>query len=113
MRFPELTVVKPKLKEVLSEATPALARLDAKRLEEIALACEELMGDPTQDAVGRFGSAPQDVPRELRVFHRTLLATAANRKVLARVHESSPRLLEYGGSSQSVGYALEGSGGDD
>jgi hypothetical protein len=47
---------RPKLKELVVEASRALARLDAERLEELALSCQALnrelvRSDPAQQAL--------------------------------------------------------------
>jgi hypothetical protein len=52
----QLPAPRPALKEIVSEAARALARLDADRLEELALSCRalnrELTCDQTRDVTG-------------------------------------------------------------
>ena len=42
MRHPGAGQINPKLRELVAEASCALARLDSARLEELALSCEAL-----------------------------------------------------------------------
>jgi len=88
----------PELKEMVAEASRALARLDAGRLEELALSCHALNG-PLRPAIeeekrelGRQAAEAQD---DMAVFGRVLEATRANLKVMNRLRELRAGRLEY------------------
>ncbi len=49
-------VPQPELKNMLAEASHALAHLEADRLEEMALSCAALVRDMDQTAIRRPGS---------------------------------------------------------
>jgi hypothetical protein len=103
-------VSQPELKNMLIEASHALAHLDPDRLEEMALSCAALVRDVDQvrcdaknQCESRFGEAMQ----EMAIFARVLEATRANLKVMRRLREVRSAQLEYGpaqgGSSASEG----------
>ena len=71
----------PELRALVVEASLALARLDADRLEELALSCQAL----NRDLSGWSGQEQMEMARERReltgemaVFERVLEATRAN-----------------------------------
>ena len=86
------------LRELVVEASLALARLDAGRLEELALSCQALNRDLTpaseREQVERVRQA-QEAQRELAVFGRVLEATRANLEVMHRLRDRGG--LEYAG----------------
>ena len=80
----------PLLKELVVEASQALARLDAARLEELALSCQALNRDLAEmDGDARRVLAPQaqEAIREMAVFARVLEATRSNLDVMNRLRE--------------------------
>lgn len=99
---------RPALKELVLEASQALARLDADRLEELALCCQvlnrELKGDLNPDS---SSSSPgrgkrKDVKAEAReaapamvAFAGVLDATRANLQVMHRLRAVCRGELEY------------------
>jgi len=89
----------PGLKEVLAEASQALARLDADRLEELALSCQALVGalEPSGSR-GREELVRQsrEAMSDMGVFARVLQATRANLNVMNRLRELREGQLEYG-----------------
>jgi hypothetical protein len=95
---------RPLLKELVVEASRALARLDADRLEELALSCQALNRDLVQsDTVQEDGDGRAALAREAReaagdmaVFARVLEATRANLNVMNRLRELRAGSLEYG-----------------
>ena len=91
--------VKPELRELVVAASLALARMDADRLEDLALSCAALNRDlaPITDAE-REERARQarDAAAEMAVFGRVLEATRANLDVMERVREKRGSRLEYG-----------------
>lgn len=84
-------------KDMLVNASHALAHLDAERLEEMALSCAALVRedhahfDIRRHAEPRFGEAG----RELASFVRVLEATRANLNVLRRLRAVREKQLEY------------------
>ena len=94
----------PELKELVVEASLALARLDADRLEELALSCQALNRDL---APGSARSERAELARQAReaagdmaVFARVLEATRANLEVMNRLRELRDGRLEYGGAPE-------------
>src|SRR5579864_5477501 len=89
----------PELRELVVEASLALARLDAERLDELALWCRDFDRDRMQ--VGnaeRVECARQarEASGEMAVFGRVLEATRANLEVMKRLRERRAARLEYG-----------------
>jgi hypothetical protein len=103
------------LKEVVVEASRALARLDAERLEELALSCQALNRDLPQPATPEraalAGQAGEAVG-EMAAFARVLEATRANLQVMNRLRELRAGRLEYS-EPQSRGWARPESGHGD
>lgn len=91
--------VRQELKELVTEASHSLARLDADRLEELALCCQALNRDlASMDAVGHLVLAGQakDAIRDMALFSRILDATRANLKVMERLRELRLGRAGYG-----------------
>jgi hypothetical protein len=94
---------RPKLKELVVEASRALARLDADRLEELALSCQALnrdlvQSDPAQgdgDARAALTMECKEAEGDMAVFARVLEATRANLNVMNRLRELRAGRLEY------------------
>jgi hypothetical protein len=91
----------PELRALVVEASLALARLDADRLEELALSCQAL----NRDLSGWSGQKQVEMARERReltgemaVFERVLEATRANLDVMSRLRRLHEGQREYGGS---------------
>jgi len=88
----------PELKELIREASRALACLDAGRLEELALSCQALNRDPAPaNAAGHMELARQakEAVGDMAVFGRVLDATQANLHVMNRLRELRAGRLEY------------------
>ncbi len=88
----------PKLKQLVAEASAALARLDADRLEELALSCQALNRDLAEaDGERRAALAieSREATRDMAVFARVLEATQANLKVMNRLREYRAGRREY------------------
>lgn len=109
----------PELKQLVVEASRALAHLDTDRLEELALSCEAL-----NQALPRFSPEErQELARQasaatadLAVFARVLEATRSNLKVMRRLQELHLEYLEYGEGAAEVCWSGAGTGsehGDD
>lgn len=96
------------------EASRALARLDADRLEELALSCQALNRDLAGERDRAHGSAAEraalaleakDTVREMAVFARVLEATRANLNVMNRLRELRAARLEYPAGQLEYGQA--------
>lgn len=80
----------PELRELVTEATRALARLDVARLEELALSCQALTRKPAPQTVEEreeFSHQACAARDEMAVFARVLEATRANVNVMKRLRE--------------------------
>jgi hypothetical protein len=84
----------PELRELVREASRALACLDAGRLEELALSCQALNRDPAAERTALARQAREAVG-DLAVFGRVLEATRANLQVMNRLRELRAGRLEY------------------
>ena len=89
----------PKLKELVVEASRALARLDADRLEEMALSCQALNRDLAHvdgNALAPLAFESKEAAGDMAVFARVLAATRANLSVMNRLRELRAGHFEYG-----------------
>lgn len=105
----EVRRANPELKELVVEASRALARLDAPRLEELALSCEALnrdLGLLDTDARRDLARQAREAEAGMAVFARVLEATRANRNVMRRLRELRAVELEYS-DWQARGEAFE------
>ncbi len=102
---------RPELKALVVEASQALARLDAARLQELAVACQALNRNLTREAV------PAEEAREAMdgraTFARVLEATRANLKVMRRLRELRMGHIEYSERQAHGWAATEGHNGND
>ncbi len=90
--------MRPKLKELVVEASQALARLDAERLEELALSCQALnrdLAEADRDARAALAVESREAVGDMAVFARVLEATRANLNVMNRLRELREGRLEY------------------
>jgi hypothetical protein len=105
----------PELREIVVEASRALALLDADRLEELGRCCQALNREPLglngkrRTDAERAGIARQsrDAAGEMAVFARVLDATRANLTVMKRLRalrEGSPGYTDAG--PQTARWAL-------
>jgi hypothetical protein len=84
------------LRELLAEASRALSRLDADRLEELALCCQALNRDlPPALERAQLARQARAAEQEMAVFARVLDATRGNLEVLHRLRELRGGRLEY------------------
>lgn len=101
-------------RSLIGDAVDALARLDADRLEEMALSCESLSRGLIASDFARNHSIvheASDLQREMTVFARVLEATRANRNVLRILRELRSTAIEYGcgpGSDWTVAETHDG-----
>jgi hypothetical protein len=90
----------PQMKELVIEASRALALLDADRLEELALSCQALnraLPPATREEGTVLAAEARDAAGEMAVFAKVLEATRANLNVMSRLRELRAGRLEYGG----------------
>jgi aminopeptidase N len=105
----------PELKELVVEASRALARLDADRLEELALSCQALNRDLTPvSAEGRKVLARQarEAACDMATFARVLEATHANLNVMNRLRDLRTGRLEYSQGQAQGPVRMESTNGD-
>lgn len=108
----------PKIKALVVEASLALARLDAERLEEMALSCQALHCDLSSwsgQERTEMARESRESAGEMAVFERVLEATRANLEVMGRLRELRAGKREYGssfslGSSGKVEWRRKGNG---
>ncbi|MGH9598831.1 MAG: hypothetical protein ACRD27_03140 [Terracidiphilus sp.] len=100
----------PRLKELVVEASRALSRLDADRLEQLVLSCQALNRDLAGDRPLAVPIRRRELLLEARaasndmaIFARVLEATRANLKVMKRLRELRLGRLEFDGPGQSAG----------
>lgn len=106
---------RPMLKELVAEASRSLARLDANRLEELALSCQALNRDLAQAGVAgraKLAQESREAMGDMAVFARVLEVTRANLQVMNRLRELREGRLEYG-LSQVAGWTRTESGHGD
>ncbi len=103
------------LKELVAEASRALARLDADKLAELALSCEALNRDlPSVDSERRqqLERQSREAVHEMGILDRVLEATRANLAVMNRLREMHISRPEYRCEPRQPGAILEGRDGD-
>ena len=94
------------LKDLIVEASQALARLDGARLNELAQSCEALnkdiepMGTEEKRELARQA---REAKADMAVFARVLEATRSNIKVMQRLRDLRAGRLEYSESCARAG----------
>jgi hypothetical protein len=78
------------------EASRALAKLDAARLEEIALVCQELISDAPETTHGTAPKESVEIHQGLSALERMIEATQANLSVFRDLRYRDRLRLEYG-----------------
>jgi hypothetical protein len=89
---------KPELKQVVAEASRALAQLDSARLEELALSCRALnreMADSSAEDCAQFALQAREAAEEMAIFAKVLDITRANLNVIQRLLDLRAGRLEY------------------
>ncbi len=86
---------RPRIKEIVAEASRALARLDAGRLEELALSCQALNRHFADADRAGLAVESKEAVGDMAVFGRVLEATRANLHVMNRLRELREGRLEY------------------
>lgn len=104
----------PELKQLVAEASRALARLDAARLEELALCCTALTRTPwNADQRQRLARQAHDAAADMAIFARVLEATRGNLQVMKRLREMRAGRLEYSEGQARGWTGTEGGHGHD
>ncbi len=90
------SAARPRIKEVVQEASRALAHLDAERLEELAHACHALNREQRHPdtRAGLFDEA-RGSRREMELLASVLDATRANLRVLRHLSAMRGERVEY------------------
>ena len=91
--------VHPELKQLVVEASEALARLDADRLEELALSCQTLnreLKPANAKEQAALASQAREAKADMTLFARLLEVTRANLNVMNRLREKRAGRLDYG-----------------
>lgn len=105
----------PELQELVAEASRALARLDADRLDELALSCQALNRElPTKSRTRYLELARQahEATGDMATFSRVLEATRANLNVMKRLRELREKRIEYSARELPAPAGTEGNHGD-
>jgi hypothetical protein len=97
MQAAEAPEKQSELKALVVEASRALARLDADRLEELALSCKALNQDLTPASRQELACQAREVAGDMAVFARVLEVTRANLGVMNRLRDLHAGRVEYGG----------------
>ncbi len=95
----ETRQVNPELKDLVAEASLALARLDRPRLEELALSCQALnreLAPLDAEEKREWARQAREAARDMAVLARVLEATRGNLRVMNRLRELREGRLEYG-----------------
>ncbi len=115
MQEPQNFPALPALKEIVAEASRALARLDAGRLQELALSCQMLTRSPgpeNRDERKPLARQAREAKGDMAVFARVLEATRANLNVMNRLRELRAGRLEYTERQAHGGTGAEDGHGD-
>jgi hypothetical protein len=92
------------LRRTLVEAALALAKLDADRLEEMALSCDALIESKEIPKVPASRIVAGNAAREFSVLGRVLDSTSTNLRILRELRHGKAQQLEY--SPQPVCFDL-------
>jgi hypothetical protein len=107
--------MRPQMKQLVREASRALATLDSERLEELALSCQALNRDASMaksaEQSGRVRDA-QEAKQDMMVLERVLEATRANIDVMRRLGQIRDGKPEYGPRNCGVWSLTETDRGD-
>jgi aryl-alcohol dehydrogenase-like predicted oxidoreductase len=107
--------VHPELKQLVVEASRALANLDADRLEELALSCQALnraLTPMSPDQRKTLARQSREAAGDMATFARVLEATRANLQVMKRLRDLRTGRLEYSVPQLLGRTGKEGADGD-
>ena len=100
---------------LIAEAWLALARLDASRLQELALACQAFQCGLSAKSAEERTAAVEEIRAaagEMAILGRVLEATRGNLRVMERLRELAAERIEYT-EAQARGWAAEARDGHD
>jgi hypothetical protein len=83
------------LRELVAEAAQSLARLDADRLEDMVLSCEELNRSFESGQKEISIPDPRGTQRDMAALAQVLEATRSNLAVINRLRDLHARRTEY------------------
>ncbi len=83
------------LRQIIREASHALAFLDAVRLEELAISCQRLMRDLDSPCSLALAHQARQAAPDMAVFARVLDATRANLDVMRRLRDLREGCLDF------------------
>jgi hypothetical protein len=83
------------LRQIVREASYALAFLDAVRLDELAVSCQRLTRDLELPASAALAHQARQAAPDMAVFARVLEATRANLDVMHRLRDLRQGQLEF------------------
>jgi hypothetical protein len=83
------------LKALVGEAVRSLAKLDADRLEELALSCQELNRDLVTESLPALARETRAAKREMAALALMLEATGTNAAVMKRLRQLRTSRTEY------------------
>lgn len=95
----------PDLRDIVAEASCALALLDVDRLEDLALACRRLnrnLASSTPEEDIDLARQAREASGDMAVFARVLEATRANLAVMHRLRDLREGRLDYGRMPESI-----------
>jgi histidine ammonia-lyase len=103
--------VRPELKMLVAEASRSLAKLDAERLEELALSCKALSCDQSRGNQQRTVRELHEVKQDMAVLAKILEVTRTNLSVMNRHRELHANRMEYSVGQDPSSIAKEVSDG--
>jgi alpha-D-ribose 1-methylphosphonate 5-triphosphate synthase subunit PhnI len=95
MRESKTQPARPELKALVAEAAKSLAKLDADRLEELALSCEALHCEGSGDEQQLTLREVRGAKRDMALLAKVLEATRTNVAVMSRLRELRTSRMEY------------------
>jgi|HubBroStandDraft_2_1064218.scaffolds.fasta_scaffold385175_2 hypothetical protein len=99
------------LRQLVAEASLALAQLDADRLEELAISCQALnrgtVPQPSNDANRELVRQAREASAEMAIFGRVLEATRTNLEVMKRIRDRRNGRMEYGQAPRGHSFGCE------
>jgi hypothetical protein len=105
--------VKTRLKDLVREASRALALLDADRLEELAECCQALNRESGMTGRRRLATEVREAASDMAVLARVLKATRSNLEVMERLQDLHLGRVEYSASKVAGWQPVGGRYGND
>lgn len=101
-------MARPQLKALVAQASQALGRLDAARLEELAHSCAALNRELTPPAAADRKALEHEAREalgDMAILGRVLEATRENIRVMHRLRELRMGRLEYSAGHTDTGWS--------